>query len=102
MNGFLSSIKGKEFVLYAGLLDLAHQKKKKGIRSLKVDALQYPTKENGYVAICRAELESRSGEIFSEIGDANPTNVKKSGRPSHSEDWQPPGQRHGYSGTTPT
>ena len=71
---FLSTIKGKEFVLYAGLLDLAHQK---GIRSIRVEALQFPTKENGNVAICKAEIHSPSGEIFSELGDANPTNVNK-------------------------
>lgn len=71
---FLSNIQGKDFVLYSGLLDLAHQK---GLRSLKVEAVQYPTKENGQEAICRAELESPTGEIFVEWGDANPTNVNR-------------------------
>lgn len=71
---FISNIKGKDFVLYAGLLDLGHQK---GIRSIIVEALQYPTKENGMVAICRASLESKLGEEYTEIGDANPGNVNK-------------------------
>ena len=62
----------KEFVLYAGLLDLGHQK---GIRKLSVVAVQYPTKENNMEAICKSFLESRDGEIFEEIGDANPKNV---------------------------
>ena len=71
---FISSIKGKEFVLYAGLLDLAHQK---GIKSIHVEAMQYPTKANGMEGICKAFVESQNGEEFTEIGDANPKNVNK-------------------------
>jgi len=71
---FISSIKGKEFVLYAGLLDLAHQK---GIKSIHVEAMQYPTKANGMEGICKAFVESQNGEAFTEIGDANPKNVNK-------------------------
>ena len=62
----------KEFVLYAGLLDLGHQK---GIRKLSAVPVQYPTKDNNMEAICKALLESKNGEIFEEIGDANPKNV---------------------------
>lgn len=62
----------KEFVLYAGLLDLGHQK---GIRKLLAVPVQYPNKENNMEAICKAFLESRDGEVFEEIGDANPKNV---------------------------
>ena len=47
---FLTNIKGKDFVLYAGVLDLATQK---GLLKLEVELLQYPTKENGKEAICR-------------------------------------------------
>jgi len=69
---FIKSIKGKEFVLYAGLLDLAHQI---GLQSIEVETIQYPTKENGLEAICKAHVESKSGETFTEIADANPNNV---------------------------
>ena len=69
---FIKSIKGKEFVLYSGLLDLAHQI---GIQSIRVKTIQYPTKENGLEAICEAHVESKNGENFIEIADANPNNV---------------------------
>ena len=69
---FITAIKGKEFVLYAGLLDLAHQK---GLKGISVEALQYPTKDNGMEGICKAIVESKDGEEYIEIGDANPKNV---------------------------
>jgi len=71
---FIMTIKGKEYVLYAGLLDLAHQK---GLKGIHVEALQYPTKSNGMEGICKAIVESKDGEEYIEIGDANPKNVNK-------------------------
>ncbi len=71
---FLSNIQGKDFVLYAGLLDLAHQN---GLIRLEVEPLQIPTKENGNLAICRAIATTRNGEVFSDIGDADPGNVNR-------------------------
>ena len=68
---FTKNIEGKDFVLYAGLLDLAHQK---GMVSMEVEILQFPAKENGNMAICRAMAESKLAESFSDIGDADPTN----------------------------
>jgi hypothetical protein len=69
---FIKSIQGREFVVYAGLLDLAHQR---GLRSIRVEAIQYPTDDNGLEAICKAIVENEEGELFTEIGDANPKNV---------------------------
>lgn len=69
---FIITIKGKDFVLYSGLLDLAHQH---GLQRLSVEPIQYPTTENGHEAICRAVAESKDGEVFSDIGDANSSNV---------------------------
>ena len=74
---FIITIKGREFVLYAGLLDLAHQK---GLKGIQVEALQYPTKENGMEGICKAIVESKDGEEYIEIGDANPKNVIQANR----------------------
>ena len=48
---FITNIKGKDFVLYAGVLNLATQK---GLLKLEVELLQYPGKDNGNEAICRA------------------------------------------------
>jgi len=68
---FLTNIKGKDFVLYAGVLDLATQK---GLLKLEVELIQFPSKENGNEAICRAVAVGKNGEVFSDIGDANPNN----------------------------
>jgi len=68
---FITNIKGKDFVVYAGVLDLATQM---GLLKLEVELLQFPTKENGNEAICHAVAESKTGEVFSDIGDANPKN----------------------------
>lgn len=69
---FLKNIKGKDFVLYSGLLDLSHQI---GIQSMRIEILQYPTEANGMEAICKAIVQSKNGEDFIEIADANPKNV---------------------------
>ena len=71
---FIMTIQGKDFVIYAGLLDLAHQR---GLQSMYVEAIQYPTKENGLEAICKATVESKTGEVFIELGDANPKNTNQ-------------------------
>jgi hypothetical protein len=69
---FIKNIQGRDFVVYAGLLDLAHQN---GLHSMRVEAVQFPTSENGLEAICKATVETETGELFTEIGDANPKNV---------------------------
>lgn len=68
---FITTIEGKDFVYYAGLLDLAHQK---NLLKMEVETLQYPTKENEHMAICRAIAQTSMGGTFSDIGDANPSN----------------------------
>jgi len=68
---FICEIDGREFVKYPGLLDLGHQK---GIHRIEVTILQLPSAENSNSAICRAEVESTQGELFSDIGDASPMN----------------------------
>jgi predicted nucleic acid-binding Zn finger protein len=68
---WITNIKGKDFVLYAGVLDLATQR---GLMKLEVALLQYPAKENGYEAICSAVAAGKNGEVFADIGDANPKN----------------------------
>jgi hypothetical protein len=68
---FVKTIDGRDFVLYAGLLDLAHQK---GLTKMAVEIVQNPTAENGYMAIAKAQAESKLGELFVDVGDANPSN----------------------------
>ena len=71
---FIKNISGRDFCLYAGLLDYAHQK---GLLKLACEIIQYPTADNGYEAVCKATAETKSGEVFVDIGDANKTNVNK-------------------------
>ena len=68
---FIKNIDGKDFALYVGLLDLAHQR---NLTSMEVDLLQIPTKENEHTAICRAIGKTVNGGLFIDVGDANPNN----------------------------
>jgi hypothetical protein len=64
---------GRRFVLYAGLLEEAHNR---GLRSIETDLVQVPTKENGEVAIVKAVIRTEEGK-FAGIGDASPQNVNR-------------------------
>ena len=68
---FIVNRQGKDFALYAGLLDQAHRE---GLKRITTKLLQAPNDENGQLAICYAEVETEKG-IFSGIGDATPQNV---------------------------
>lgn len=62
---------GRTFVLYAGLLNEAHEQ---GLSSIRTHLLQIPSQNNGETAICFAEVTTSRG-IFTGVGDANPDNV---------------------------
>jgi len=68
---WIIKIENKDFVQYAGLLDLGHQK---GIAQIEVDPIQLPNQDNGNFAICKATVVSKTGDSFTDIGDANPQN----------------------------
>ncbi|MBI2938816.1 MAG: hypothetical protein HYY04_00125 [Chloroflexi bacterium] len=68
---FIVERQGRSFVLYAGLLDLAHRQ---GLRAVRTRLLQIPASDNGDLAIVHAEVETERG-LFSGIGDAAPQNV---------------------------
>ena len=68
---FIKIIDGKEFALYAGLLDLAHQNHLAGI---EVELVQYPAKDNEHTAVCRATISTESAGPYIDFGDANPVN----------------------------
>jgi len=70
-ESFIKKIDDKDFVLYSGLLDVAHQK---NLNSVDVELIQFPSDENKQTAICRAKVETVDGKKFSDIGDANPQN----------------------------
>lgn len=69
---FIIQRNGKPFVLYAGLLNEAHDR---GLKGIDTELIQAPTEENGQVAVCKATVEMEDGRKFSGIGDASPQNV---------------------------
>ncbi|OGQ98996.1 MAG: hypothetical protein A2284_02695 [Deltaproteobacteria bacterium RIFOXYA12_FULL_61_11] len=68
---YVTTINGKEFVLYSGLLQLAHEK---GIQNLATELVATPHPDNDYTAIVRATVVFADGTSFSDVGDANPSN----------------------------
>ena len=65
---------GKPYILYAGLLDLAHGL---GIKYIETYLLQIPSPDNANTAIVHATVEMEDGTRFQGIGDASPDNVGK-------------------------
>jgi hypothetical protein len=69
---FLVNRLGKQYVLYAGLLDEAHNR---DLHSIDTELIQTPTDENGLLAIVKARVQMEDGRAFTGIGDASPHNV---------------------------
>lgn len=70
---FIVQRDGRDFVLYAGLLDMAHEK---GLKLIKTELIQVPSNENGTTAIVHATVETEQG-TFTGLGDASPGNVTR-------------------------
>ncbi|WP_352418723.1 hypothetical protein [Proteiniborus sp.] len=74
---FIINLQGKSFVTYEGLLDLAHQK---NLKSIHVELVQSPSKENNMTAICKATAITDKG-TFIDYGDASPASVNSKIQP---------------------
>ena len=70
-EAFIITIDGQSFCRYSGLLDLAHQKR---LVQLQAEILQYPSQENERTAVCKATARTATGDVFQDLGDANPLN----------------------------
>lgn len=68
---WIVQIHGRSFVLYAGLLDLAHRT---GPFDMITEPIQTPNDANGWTAIMLCRVVFRHG-TFTGIGDANPENT---------------------------
>ena len=67
----IKNLQGKDFVLYWGLLELAHQD---GLSATDTQILQFPCSENGNTTVVKATVTTKKG-TFTGIGDASPASV---------------------------
>lgn len=70
-ENFIINLQGKKFVLYSGLLELAHQD---GLSASNTEILQYPNDQNKQTCVVKAVVTTKKG-TFSGIGDASPASV---------------------------
>jgi hypothetical protein len=70
---FIVERNGRSFVLYAGLLDLAHER---GLKAISTTLVQVPSDMNGQMAIVHATVELTQG-TFTGLGDAAPDSVSR-------------------------
>lgn len=69
------NIRGKDVLTYEDALDYAHQC---GMMSLTIVPIQIPDASNGNTAMFIADLKTKDGRWFKDVGDANPNNVPRS------------------------
>ena len=60
---FVRNLNGRDFILYGGVLQLA---KERGLKRIATRIVQLPHKDNGYYAVCEAEVETDDG-VFSDV-----------------------------------
>ena len=70
----LTTIQGRSYVKFEGLLSLAHQR---GLVALETTVISIGLD----LAVCQATARFRDGRTFTDIGDASPENVAKHLRP---------------------
>jgi hypothetical protein len=66
---FVISLKGKQYPLWAGVLDLAMQT---GLKLLTTRVVQIPSAENGHLAVVMATATFEDGRTFTDVGDCSP------------------------------
>lgn len=66
---FIVSLRGKDYPLYAGVLDAAT---KAGLKALTTKVIQIPSAENGMLAVVMATAVFDDGRVFEDVGDCSP------------------------------
>ena len=69
---YVANLQGKDFPVYAGVLDLAHQM---GVRAITTELVQIPSQSNDNTAIVKATVILNDDRVFSDYGDASPKNT---------------------------
>jgi hypothetical protein len=78
---YLIDRQGKQFVLYAGLLDLAHRS---GLQDIRTTLIQAPAEPNGMIAIVTAEASDRTEQSeHLEVAESAVTALYRSHRSAH-------------------
>lgn len=67
-------LQGKDYVLFEGLLEVAHAHC--NLKTISTNLIQLPTQESPF-CIVQATVTTENGESFQGIGDASPANVNK-------------------------
>ena len=70
-NGYIANLKGKEYVLYSGLLDLAHRN---GLKEMSCEIVHLDRKEQ--FCMIKAVVKGDRGTYIGH-GDADPSNTGK-------------------------
>ena len=70
-NGYIANLKGKEYVLYSGLLDLAHRN---GLKEMSCEIIHLDRKEQ--FCMIKAVVKGDRGTYIGH-GDADPSNTGK-------------------------
>jgi hypothetical protein len=70
---YITNRQGKDFVLYPGLVDLAHRR---GLLGIETTLIQIPCADNGMVAVVHARALMPQGS-WDGLGDASANNVSK-------------------------
>lgn len=73
----MRNLGGRDFILYGGVLQLARER---GLKRITTTIVQTPSKDNGYYAVCEAEVETSDG-VFRDVGDASPESVSRTIQP---------------------
>lgn len=66
---YIVSLRGRDYPLWAGVLDAATQA---GLKSITTRVIQIPSSDNGQLAVVMATAVFDDGRVFEDVGDCSP------------------------------